>query len=394
MSEIDAGALSTLIHLIYAASTDPSKWRTFLERFSTTVGAAGTVLFMHDFGDSSVVRQGGALALMEYVRFDPASIDSYAAHYSLCNVWAQQEGRMRPGDAITSEMLVPFASLQRSEFYGDWLRPQDLAHALGGVVSKSGTHAIKFSAMRSRRGGAFGDDALRLYAALLPHIRQAFEIHKQFVALRAANAGQMHALDAMPMAVWMCGADCTVLAANRAARWMTDKPRGLRIDGAGRLRAQFPDDDAKLQHALARAAGVRTREPRVGTALGIDRLCSATRITAMVTPVHEATEGIDAQTTAVVFASDPDDGLCTPEELLCKVYGLTPHQARLAGWLMRGEDLKAYAQAHEVAYDTARSHLKQVFAKTGVNRQSDLIRVLLTSPALTIRPGPRPWRIN
>ncbi|WP_296650774.1 helix-turn-helix transcriptional regulator [Paraburkholderia sp.] len=387
MSRIDADTLSTLIHLIYAASTDPAKWQQFLDRFATVVDAAGTVLFMHDFDDSTVVRQEGDIALMEYVRFDPAFIESYSAHYSQCNVWAQAENRMPAGCAITSEMLVPYSSLLRSEFYGDWLRPQDLAHALGGVVLKTGNKAIKFSAIRSAHGGAFDGAALQLYAALLPHLRQAFEIHKQFVALRSTNAGQTHALDAMPIAVWMCGANCKVLSANRAAQGMTNTQRGLRIDSLGRLRAQMPEDDAKLQIALARATGLHGRERRSGTALGLGRLSSVTRISAMVTPVHEATTGIDEETAAIVFASDPDDGLCTPEELLCKIYGLTRHQARLAGWLMRGEDLKGYAQAHEVAYDTARSHLKQVFAKTGVRRQSDLIRILLSSAALIIQTG-------
>lgn len=392
MDGVDAETLSMVIHLIYAAATDPSKWRTFLDRFATAVGAESVVIFMHDFRDSTVVQQDGETALMEYVRFDPAFIASYGAHYAHCNIWAQAENRMPAGQAITSEMLVPFSALQRSEFYGDWLRPQDLAHALGGVVLKTGSQAIKFSAIRSRHAGMFDNNALRLYAALVPHLSQSFEIHKRFRALRAANAGQMHALDAMPMAVWMCDAGCKVLTANRTAHAMTDAHRGLRLDPSGRLRAQLPEDDDNLQRALARAIGMTERQPRIGTALGLSRLCSVTPISAMVAPVHENTSGFGAETAAIVFASDPDDTPCTPEELLCKTYGLTRHQARLAGWLMRGEDLKGYAQAHEVTYDTARSHLKQVFAKTGVTRQADLIRLLLSSAALMIRFETDTWR--
>jgi DNA-binding CsgD family transcriptional regulator/PAS domain-containing protein len=392
MGGTDAEALSMVIRLIYAAATDPSKWRPFLDRFTTAVGAEGTVLFMHDFSDSTIVQQDGETALLEYVRFDPAYIASYGAHYAHCNVWAQAEDRMPAGQAITSEMLVPFSALQRSEFYGDWLRPQGLAHALGGVVLKTGRQAIKFSAIRSQHAGMFDDNALRLYAALLPHLCQAFEIHKRFRVLRAANAGQMHALDAMPMAVWMCDAGCKVLTANRTARAMTDAHRGLRLDALGRLRAQLSEDDDKLLRALARATGTSARQPRIGTALGLARLCSVTRISAMVAPVHENTVGFDSETAAIVFASDPDDTPCTPEDLLCKTYGLTRHQAQLAGWLMRGEDLKGYAQAYEVTYDTARSHLKQVFAKTGVKRQADLIRLLLSSAALMIRSEADTWR--
>ena len=40
------------------------------------------------------------------------------------------------------------------------------------------------------------------------------------------------------------------------------------------------------------------------------------------------------------------------------------------------------AKEFEIKVNTVRSHLKSIFLKTGANRQSDLIRILLTSPRL------------
>ncbi|WP_179402231.1 hypothetical protein [Burkholderia guangdongensis] len=70
MNGIDANALSTLIHLVYVVAWAPTKWRVFLDRFATAAGAEGSVLFTHDFCDSSVVLDDAAP--MEYMRFDPA----------------------------------------------------------------------------------------------------------------------------------------------------------------------------------------------------------------------------------------------------------------------------------------------------------------------------------
>ena len=49
--------------------------------------------------------------------------------------------------------------------------------------------------------------------------------------------------------------------------------------------------------------------------------------------------------------------------------------------LLSGLSLGDAAEALAITGNTARTHLKRVFAKTGVSRQSELIRVLVTGPA-------------
>jgi len=44
--------------------------------------------------------------------------------------------------------------------------------------------------------------------------------------------------------------------------------------------------------------------------------------------------------------------------------------------LLAGGTLTAYASSTSVCYGTVRSQLRTVFAKIGVNRQADLIRLL------------------
>jgi DNA-binding CsgD family transcriptional regulator len=39
------------------------------------------------------------------------------------------------------------------------------------------------------------------------------------------------------------------------------------------------------------------------------------------------------------------------------------------------------AETLGVAYETVRKHLKQIFGKTGTERQADLVRILITGPA-------------
>ena len=54
--------------------------------------------------------------------------------------------------------------------------------------------------------------------------------------------------------------------------------------------------------------------------------------------------------------------------------------------LALGDRLEAAAGRCGVTVSTARTYLKQVFAKTETSRQSELIRLVLTSPNISTSP--------
>lgn len=64
-------------------------------------------------------------------------------------------------------------------------------------------------------------------------------------------------------------------------------------------------------------------------------------------------------------------------QVLCKLYGLTPAEARLTVALTQGASVKSYAEANSVSLNTVRTHLKAVMAKTETRSQVDLVRLLL-----------------
>ena len=62
----------------------------------------------------------------------------------------------------------------------------------------------------------------------------------------------------------------------------------------------------------------------------------------------------------------------------CSVrFDLTLTQARLALYLAEGGTIAEYAAAMNVKPSTVRTHLKSIFAKTGVRRQTDLAILIL-----------------
>lgn len=58
-------------------------------------------------------------------------------------------------------------------------------------------------------------------------------------------------------------------------------------------------------------------------------------------------------------------------------FDLTAAESRLAAWLMAGGNLTNYASEVGVSRNTARNQLQAVFQKVQVNRQAELVKVLL-----------------
>jgi DNA-binding CsgD family transcriptional regulator len=83
---------------------------------------------------------------------------------------------------------------------------------------------------------------------------------------------------------------------------------------------------------------------------------------------------------AVLFLRDAESNVPQPsQELVRRLFGLTRKEAALALLLAEGYTLDEAADKMDVRRNTARTHLRSIFCKTGVTRQTMLVRLLLNS---------------
>ena len=61
------------------------------------------------------------------------------------------------------------------------------------------------------------------------------------------------------------------------------------------------------------------------------------------------------------------------------VYGLTPGQLRVATRITAGDDIVAAARRLGISVNTARTHLRRIYDRTGVRSQTALMRALLSA---------------
>ena len=83
---------------------------------------------------------------------------------------------------------------------------------------------------------------------------------------------------------------------------------------------------------------------------------------------------------ALLFIGDPERPVDIDPRRLIRLYGLSRAESRVAVLLGQGQRLEQIAEALGLTYETVRKHLKQIFIKTGTDRQAELVRTLVTGP--------------
>ncbi|MFX8516200.1 helix-turn-helix transcriptional regulator, partial [Acinetobacter baumannii] len=84
------------------------------------------------------------------------------------------------------------------------------------------------------------------------------------------------------------------------------------------------------------------------------------------------------------FLPDPNQTLTLDPIIFSTAYGLTAAEARVLSELTLGLDIHEVAQKFNTSVNTARTHLRNIMAKTGTHRQTDLILKFTNLPHLFI----------
>jgi DNA-binding CsgD family transcriptional regulator len=180
----------------------------------------------------------------------------------------------------------------------------------------------------------------------------------------------------MPVAIFLVDRSCHVVWANLSARLLVGDGIAL-CDG--RLVATAAEKRDALASLLRRAldAGDVEAQQHPG-AIMIPRSPGSTPLVAVVRPL-EAPAHAESAARAVVYVSDPDRGLRASRERLRQLFGLTRSEAELVARLASGYGVRETAAQLGITQETARSHVKRAFLKTGVRRQAELVRLALAT---------------
>lgn len=183
-------------------------------------------------------------------------------------------------------------------------------------------------------------------------------------------------VDMFPMAVIIADASGTVRLSNARGRELLAARQALFVDPLGRVRLADRVQDARLHQTIRAVQDGRD----VDCALAAPRPEDGVPLSVLVVPVGSGAGG--AARGVMLFVSDPDAPTAIHPETLEGLYGFTTAEARLVIALVSGQTLEAVAAATGTSPNTLKNHLKAVFRKTGATRQAELMKLVLSGPAI------------
>ena len=362
----------TLIAFTYEAVDDEARWPTMLQELCTATDSAACFLNSYDTrtGVSRIIHAAG---------LDTRLRNSYDNYFYKIDLWLQQdEHARRPGTVRTGEQIVGERELMRSEFYAQWLKPQQLFHTIRTVVASGDDRIIYLVGLRVRSAGPFTSAIVGLHQSLSGHVRRAIGIESRLRRRAIERDAAAGALDRMPFGVALIDGKGRVLVANRMVQQIFGQQDGL-SQRRGMLTTSLSSETAELAERITGVISGDFPVPRVVT---VSRPSGQRPFGVLVLPLSNTAPDLERQLpVAAVFVADADNAAPINEFSLRTLYGFTPAEARLARLLAQGRRPEQAAAELGVSLNTVRTHLKRIFGKAGTDRQADLVRTILTSAA-------------
>lgn len=349
---------SELIELIYAALLGESDWQAFLTRLADAIPDGKAVLFAQGFGANP-----GFSAL--HVGMTDQAMDDYGSHFAARNPWIPRMEMTAPGKSVAAHRLFPVDGLMRSEFYNDFLRPNDVETSGGLVIERAEDFQFNLTVMNSQTSWDMVDRWAEQLDRISPHLRRAADFYRRTSFATGPSELEGSILDALHLGVVIVGSGRRIRTASQAAQRMFGDAIG--IDPTGRLRLASDEGRALLSAMLT--LGYRGPQQR--------RIVVGDLVLTLIRMQRDRERSL-FEGPGVCITIEPlrAGGRHDDIDHFVHRHGLTGAEARALDGLLAGKSVVEIAREAERSRETIRSQLKTLYLKTGTKGQADLMRLV------------------
>ena len=370
---------SDLVHRIYAAGLEPSRWGGVVHALAESLGASKGLLFT-----PRLAPHHGGLVFPAGIK--EKALQAWATHFIHEDVWtraAMRKGLFAGNVCWSDADLVPDREFVKSRFYLEFLRHVGIRRMCGGMVFAEAP-ALPATALAVFRGDGeapFGKADVEWMRRLVPHLSRSLGLSQRLDMQRAQLASTRAAFDRLPFGIALLDTDMRVVHCNAAATEAIARCDGLALDAGNRLEGKPGEGTVPLSQGLAQ---IRLALPKPHSRDGFQVARSGTkgrtRYVVQCAPIASAVgwAAEEGEARDVLFITDPAAFALPTLERIATLYALTSAQARAALTLATGASYKSAARHLGVTEETVRSHVKEIYPKLRVNRQADMVRLLLS----------------
>lgn len=370
-SLITIDRFSQMLGVIYDTAKDTENWSLCLEELRRE--------FAGNYA-SLIVRRGSAhdLGYIISASGDRREFDPHNPYIAMSPFSC-----LRPEKVITTSDILSPEDWRASQYYRDWCEPHGVFHVMAVDIDIQDIGTYGFRITRPPEAAPFSIADRLLYEKLVPHLKRALGLHATVNQDRQVYSLYRHAMGQLMVGVFVLDENGLILESNAMASAIAQLGDGISIS-AKKLGATYPADNRKLQQLVQKV--LNQREPVnavMAEAMSVSRPSGKVAWGLVAQAIHatEWTEGRHRPCVAV-FVRDAEGKSEPPMRLAQQLFQLTPAETSLAIQLANGLSLDEASELLNIRRNTARAHLRSIFSKTGVRRQTELVRIFLNSVAL------------
>lgn len=357
---MNEAAYDELISLIYECVVDRSAWSRLLQPVSEACGRQRAILMMWDarqpHAQIALFHQNEASAAQAYGQYfyklDPTGP---AMEHRDLGVWYHDHVELGP------------ERISRHPYYQEFKRP----HGMRGVsclkLQHSERHTAYLSLLTNHDARDVRQDQQRMLNRITPHLVRASHMANVVEGLKLQLQTRQLLQEQHATPLWLVSGEGRVLFCNAAAEQRLGEPGFPLRQRHDRLFLNLPGIEwlALIRQACGRSGSARP---------GWVQLPGAESMQLLVTPVNAEARFnlIHQQPLALVTLLDARPRV----ELFTELFEFTPAECRLAELIVRGLSPEECARRLGISINTVRSQLRALFAKSGTQKQAELVGLL------------------
>ncbi|OCC23486.1 hypothetical protein MB02_12480 [Croceicoccus estronivorus] len=357
---------SNLVQLLTASLLgEEEPWRAFLFALAKHVNARHATLILTPPNDSKLG-----------TNITPTVAPQKAREYIDRFLQIDPFVNLPEGKVVMMYEYVGPGELERASAYKEWLESVDGSHIMGVDLKISSGFDARLRLTRWPGSGVFNREERNRIEALLPHLRQTLELYQRLATTRSEYSVLIDTVAQFSVGTVLLDHDLNVIRLNEVAAAILAEADGIRLVG----QSVVVDGSARNRkfRAMAKAMADKRSEQRI--VMGIERPSGRRELALVMKPVTLPDFMQTGQAPAVaLFLTDPSRQRMVRPDVVRKIFALTPTEAAIAAALANGLSVVDTAAMLSIARSTVRAHLRSIFSKLGLNRQSQLIHLIHTS---------------